>query len=322
MKKLNVAILTGGNVAERSISLKSAKTIEKHLNPERFTNRVIELNGKDFVDQQSGVILDKNDFSMQLAGEHITFDYVFLMLHGQPAEDGAIVGYFDLLGIPYNGNNHFVSALTFNKQACKEYLRPHGYAMAPSVLLQKSRAIDWEALKAMKLPVFVKPNNNGSSYGISKVDKYEDFEQAIAKGFEFDTELVVEGYLKGREFSIGTVRADGEIVVMPVTEIIPHNDYFDFDAKYKNQSDEVTPADITEAERKEVQAICASMYQTLGCKGLARFDFIQDDGAFNFLEVNTIPGFSEQSLFPQQAQEHGWSITKLLDYVIDDSKIS
>ena len=193
MKKKNIAIITGGNVAERGISLKSAATIQKHLNKEHYNRFVIELEGTELVEQISRVPIDKNDFSLPVPdGSEIHFDLAFLMLHGHPAEDGCLQGYFQLIGIPCTGCDHFVSALTFNKQACKNYLRPFDIPMAKSVLLH---AGDWEVekiLNELKLPLFVKPNKNGSSYGISKVVDAGELKTAILKSFEFDKEVIVE----------------------------------------------------------------------------------------------------------------------------------
>lgn len=318
MKK-KVAIITGGNVAEREVSLKSAATIHKHLNKEHYESYVIELEGTDFLEQFTRTRLDKNDFSLSMAeDEKINFDFVFLMLHGHPAEDGCLQGYFEVLNIPYSGCDHFVSALTFNKQACKDYLRPFHIPMAKSELIYKSKAIDEAALKALALPLFVKPNKNGSSYGVTKVNNFDEIDAAIEKAFQFDKEVIVEQFLAGREFSNGVVRKGDELVVFPVTEIISANDFFDYKAKYENESEEVTPANLTIDLQKQVQALSLRLYEVLNCKGLVRFDSILVGDTFHFLEANTIPGFSEQSLFPQQALAHGWTIEELLDCVMEE----
>ncbi|MFT4663648.1 MAG: D-alanine-D-alanine ligase [Polaribacter sp.] len=319
MKK-KVAIITGGNVAEREVSLKSAATIHKHLNKDRYETYVIELEGTDFLEQSNRTVIDKNDFSLPVPdGKNIYFDFVFLMLHGHPAEDGCLQGYFEVLNIPYSGCDHFVSALTFNKQVCKDYLRPFQIPMAKSELIYKSKAIDEPALKALGLPLFVKPNKNGSSYGITKVNNFDEIKGATEKAFQFDEEVIVEQFLEGREFSNGVVRKGDELVVFPVTEIITKNDFFDFKAKYENESEEVTPANLTPVLQKQVQELSLKLYEDLNCKGLVRFDTILVGDTFHFLEANTIPGFSEQSLFPQQARAHGWTIEELLDCVVEES---
>ncbi len=319
MNRLNVAIVTGGDVAERSISLQSAATVFKHLDAGKYNKYVIELNKGIFTEQGTGARVDMNDFSLQRESGAVRFDLIFLMIHGHPAEDGCLQGYFHLLGIPYTGCNHFVSALTFDKQACKDFLRSHGVPMAPSRLLRRGQPVNWQELLGMGLPLFVKPNKNGSSYGVSKVKTPEELEPAVALSFQFDDEVVVEGFLNGVEFSNGVVRKDGETVVLPITEIVPKNEFFDFKAKYENESQEITPARLPDDQREQCQAQTKKIYEALGCRGMSRIDYILVDGAFYFLEANTIPGMSEASIIPQQAHAHGWTISQLLDAVVEDA---
>lgn len=316
MKKQNIAIITGGNVAERDIALKSAKTIQKHLDDTNYNKWMIELNGTDFVDQATGTIVDKNDFSLTIDGQKIQFDLAFLMIHGHPAEDGCLQGYFDIIGLKYTGCDAFVSALTFNKQACKIFLRNYNIAMAPSQLLRKSEAIDWNSLHQMELPVFVKPNKNGSSYGVTKVTESHQLEAAVELSFKFDDEVIVEGFMEGQEFSNGVVRDGNEIVVLPITEIVSENDFFDYEAKYTGKSQEITPARLSPEKTAECQGISKRLYEILGCKGMTRFDYILVGETFMFLEANTIPGMSEASIFPQQALAHGWTIGEMLDKIV------
>ena len=317
--KLNVAILTGGNVAEREVSLKSAKMVATHLNTSMYTGYTIELNGMDFKEQSTGIKIDKNDFSLQKGNTKIKFDVVFLMLHGHPAEDGMIQGYFNLLGIPCTGCDHFVSALTFNKQATKDYLRPYGIPMAESRLLKKGRPIEWQDLENMGFPLFIKPNKNGSSYGVSKVMDNSCIRTSTQKAFEFDDEVIVEQFMDGREFSNGAFRKGEEIIVLPITEIISENEFFDYAAKYENESEEITPAALTDTQTKECQALSKRLYELLDCKGMARFDYILQNNAFHLLEANTIPGWTEQSFFPQQLAAYGMSYTECLDAVLAET---
>ncbi|MCR9286090.1 MAG: D-alanine--D-alanine ligase [Bacteroidetes bacterium] len=319
MKKLNIAILTGGNVAEREISLLSSQTILDNLDNTKYNCYLIDLSGKDFIETSSGVILDKNDFSLKINNLKITFDLIFLMLHGHPAEDGSIQGYFNLLGIPCTGCNHFSSALTFNKQACKSYLMPYNIDMAPSRLLRQGDKIKWEELGKMDLPLFVKPNKNGSSYGVSKVKNYKDLPKAVDLAFEYDDEIIIEGFLDGNEFSNGVFRHGKEVIVLPITEIVSKNEFFDYEAKYLNESEEITPARLSDKKTKECQAISKKLYEVLGCAGMTRFDYILMNDIFYFLEANTIPGFSPASIFPQQIQEYGWTISKCLDSIIKEA---
>lgn len=315
-KKLNIAILTGGNVAERGISLKSAKTIEKHLNPDNYNSWIIELNETQFIEQATGTVLDKNDFSLQNGTNRITFDAIFLILHGHPAEDGSIQGYFELLGIPCTGCDHFVSALTFNKQATKDFLRPYGIPMADSRLLKKGRAIDWADIESMGFPLFVKPNKNGSSYGVSKVADNSCIQTSTQKAFEFDDEVIIEQFMGGREFSNGVFRKGEAVIVLPITEIVSENEFFDYQAKYENASKEITPAGLTATQTQECQALSKQLYELLDCKGMVRFDYILMNQAFHLLEANTIPGWSEASIFPQQVTAYGMSLTECLDAIL------
>ncbi|MEL6863312.1 MAG: D-alanine--D-alanine ligase family protein [Bacteroidota bacterium] len=319
MKKLNVAIITGGNVAERGISLKSAQTVHKHLPKDRYRSFVLDLEGRDFTELASGEKIDKNDFSLQLGGEIIHFDLAFLMLHGHPAEDGCLQGYLDIIGIPYTGCDHFVSSLTFNKQACKDFLHRHNIPMASSMLLHKGDPIDWVGLNTLGLPLFVKPNKNGSSYGISKVTESTAIAAAIDLAFQYDDEIIVEAFIKGQEFSNGVLRKDGDIIVMPITEIVSKNDFFDYKAKYLSESEEITPARLSDDMRRRCQAQSKKLYQALGCMGMTRFDYILKDETFYFLEANTIPGMSEASIFPQQAIAHGWTISEMLEAIVEEA---
>jgi D-alanine-D-alanine ligase len=291
----------------------------EHLDPARYNKYIIELNEGRFSEQETGAPVDMNDFSLNLDGRRLYFDLVYLMLHGHPAEDGRLQGYFELLSIPYTGCNVFTSALTFDKQATKDFLRSHGIPMADSRLLLKGKDIDWENLGMPGLPLFVKPNKNGSSYGASKVNTTEGLEGAIQYAFQYDDEVVVEQFLKGREFSNGVVRRHGEIVVLPVTEIVPFGEFFDFKAKYEKQSEEITPARLSQELTRKAQAQSRLLYELLGCRGACRFDYILVGDIFYFLEANTIPGMSENSILPQQAVAQGWTISELLDAVVEEA---
>jgi D-alanine-D-alanine ligase len=319
MSKIKVAIVTGGNVAERSVSLKSAQTVLKHLDDNKYEKYVIELNGTSFSEQGTGAPVNLNDFSLHKDGQRIQFDLVYQMLHGHPAEDGCLQGYFQVMDIPYTGCGVLASAVTFSKQACKDFLRSHHIPMAPSLVLRKGEALDWTALDQLSVPVFVKPNKNGSSYGASKVKERAQLEAAIKHAFEYDDEVVVEGFLDGTEFSNGVLRVGKDVQVLPITEIVPHNEFFDFKAKYENQSQEITPARLSAEDTAKVQAQTKLIYEVLGCAGICRFDYIKVGETFYFLEANTIPGMSEQSIVPQQAQVQGWSISELLDHAVNEA---
>lgn len=315
MKKLNIALVTGGDVAERGISLLSAKTVASHLDQKKYEVTLLDYQGGKFRNSTNGFLVDLNDFTI----EGKSFDLVFLMLHGHPAEDGELQGYFNMLKIPVTGCDVFSSGLTFAKQACKDYLRNYEIPMAPSKMIRKESAAPVAEVEDMQLPLFVKPNKNGSSYGVTMVTKANQLSAAIDKAFQFDDEIIVEGYLKGKEFSNGVFRKKGKTVVMPITEIVPQTDFFDYDAKYKNLSDEITPARLTKSQTIKCQALTKKLYELLGCAGICRADFILVDEEFYFLEINTIPGMSPNSLVPQQARAMNLPLTELYDAVIEEA---
>jgi D-alanine-D-alanine ligase len=318
---LNIAIITGGNVAERPVSLKSAVTVAQHLDDAKYRKFILELNGTRFCDQSTGLPVDLNDFSLPGAnGERVRFDLAYLILHGHPAEDGRLQGYLELMGIPYTGCDPLVSALTFDKQACKRFLHAQDIPMAPSHIVHQGQSYDNTALLKMGLPLFVKPNKNGSSFGVSKVNHADGLDAAIEKAFRFDDEVLVEGFLDGREFSNGVFRRNGEIVVLPVTEIISYNEFFDYQAKYEQQSKEVTPAELSPALAQKCQEQTRRIYAALGCRGICRFDYILVEDTFYFLEANTIPGMSAASIVPQQAAAFGISLSALLDAAVDEAR--
>lgn len=314
----HIAILTGGPSAERGISLKSAGLVEDFLNREKYTSRTILVDSDGWYEKESRTRVDLNDFSLQIEGKKETFDFVFLIIHGTPAEDGKLQGYFEYLGIPHSTCKTLSAALTFNKQMCKNLLRAFDIPLAPSILIRPEDGIDEPAILSLGLPVFVKPNNNGSSYGISKVSQREDLSSAIEKAFEYDNEVIIEAFLEGREFGCGVVKEGGQLHAFPITEIIPEAEFFTYEAKYEGASQEITPAEVSEVLSLQCQALSKKLYTVLSCRGMVRFDFILVGEQFYLLEANTIPGLSPASIIPQQAQAYGWSIEHLLDVVIED----
>ena len=315
----NIAILTGGDSEERVISLQSGEVVRDSLPKDRYRCFLIDVRGSSWKDMASGTDVDKNDFSLSLDSERIHFDCAFAALHGSPLEDGKMQGYFDMLGIPYTCCNGFVSALTMNKQLTKNQLAPHDVPLARAVLLQKGSALPMGELEALGLPVFVKPNAHGSSFGVTKVKTREALIPAIDFAFEFDDEVMVEAFLEGREFANGALRVNGEVVVLPITEIIPETEFFDFAAKYEGKSQEITPADLTASEEAECKALSGRLYEILQCSGMVRFDYIQVNGTFFTLEVNTIPGISPASIVPQQANAHGWDLGTFFSLLIEEA---
>jgi D-alanine-D-alanine ligase len=317
MKK--IAILTGGPAAERGISMKSAQLVADYLDPNRYEYKVFVIEENGWFDRESGLKVDLNDFSIESNGRKWRCDLVFLMIHGTPAEDGKIQGYFEIQEIPHSTCDTLVSALTFNKQMCKDYLKGFNIPMADSTLIRKQDFGSAFQIEAGRFPVFVKPNNNGSSYGISRADRPEELENSIALAFKYDDEVIIEDFLDGREISCGVVKEGDSLHALPLTEIIPDNEFFDYEAKYEGASQEITPADLSPEQTDICQNLSKQIYTILGCKGMIRLDYILVNDCFNLLEVNTIPGLSEASIVPQQARAYGWTITKLLDVVIMDA---
>lgn len=316
----NIAILTGGDSEERVISLKSGQVVYDHLPADRYRAFLIDIQKADWRDLESGLPVDKNDFSVTIGGEKIRFDCAFAALHGAPLEDGKMQGYLEMLGIPYTCCNGYVSALTMNKHNTKMQLAQYGTVpMAKSLLLHRGEHIDYERLKSLGLPVFVKPNTHGSSFGVTKVKTADALPEAIETAFGFDREVVVESFLPGREFSNGVLRAGGEIVVLPVTEIIPETEFFDFAAKYEGKSEEVTPADLSPELSEQCRQRSRFLYEALQCKGVVRFDYILVGDTFHFLEANTIPGISPASIVPQQARAHGWELGAFFSLLIEEA---
>ncbi|MEI7500444.1 MAG: D-alanine--D-alanine ligase [Bacteroidota bacterium] len=319
---LNVAIVAGGDSGEYGISIKSGKQVELYIDRELFRPFLIEIRGKSW-NYRIGLKnfpVDKNDFSLTIGKRKIRFDIVFNAIHGTPGENGRLQGYLDMLGIPYTSCDVTTSALTFNKSFCKDVVASCGIQTARSLHLFHNASDNSEKiLKELSLPVFVKPNNGGSSVGMSKVNLKKELSIALTKAFKEDTEILVEEFVEGREFTCGVLRTKGEIVTFPVTEIIPKNEYFDFEAKYKKgMSDEVVPANIPQHDFHQCQKISRILYEKLNCKGVVRFDYIFTGKAFYFLEVNAVPGLTAASIVPKMARAHGWSFTELITRLINE----
>ena len=322
---LNIAIISGGDSGEYEVSVKSGRQVEKHLDRSKFKPFLISVKGPDWVyylDNRE-IRVDKNDFSLALPEGKITFDLVFNAIHGTPGEDGKMLGYFDILGIPYSSSDVTTSALTFNKSYCKKVVESCCVNTARSVHLFRNSenplSLIWENIS---IPCFVKPNNGGSSVGMSKVNTPDELEPAIEKAFHEDHEILVEEFIKGRELTCGVLRTEGKIVALPVTEIISKKEFFDFEAKYQDGlAQEVVPAEVPESVSDEVKVLSARLYEKLNCKGVVRFDYILRNKDLFFLEVNTVPGLSEQSIVPKMARAHGWSMTELFTRLIDEALI-
>lgn len=313
---LNVAIVAGGDSGEYGISMKSGRQVERNIDLDRFHPYLIEIRGKrwNYLVGAKRFPIDKNDFTLTIGKRKVHFDVVFNAIHGTPGENGKLQGYLDMLGIPYTSSDVTTSALTFNKQYCKDVVASCGIPTAPSMHIFKNGADPLpEILSKLRLPLFIKPNNGGSSVGMSKVNLKKELKPALALAFQEDNEVLAEEFVKGRELTCGVLRSEGAVVVLPVTEIIPRNAYFDYEAKYKKgMSDEVVPAEISEATAQQCKEISAMLYEKLNCKGIVRFDYIFTGEKFYFLEVNTVPGLTAASIVPKMAKAHGWSFTELV----------
>lgn len=315
MKK-NIAVIMGGYSSEYKISIKSGNVVFKHIDTDLYNAYKIHiLPEKWFVLDEDGnkISIDKNDFSAIIHNEKINFDYVFNVIHGSPGEDGKILAYFDLLQIPYSSAPFYQMAITFNKRDCLSIAKNYGIKTATSVYINKGDSIDQEKIiSKVGIPCFVKPNNAGSSFGISKVNSPEDFMDAIEKAFKEDSEILVESFLNGTEVSVGVIEYENEIKVLPITEIVSENDFFDYEAKYLGKSQEITPARISKTQEDNVSNTAKHLYKSLNMSGFSRSEFIFIEDQPYFLEMNTVPGMTEASLLPQQTAIAGISFKKLL----------
>jgi D-alanine-D-alanine ligase len=319
-----IALVTGGYSGEAVISYKSAIAIEKNIDAGKWDCYKIDINPQGWFymagDGTKGNV-DKNDFSIIVNGVKINFDAVLVGLHGTPGEDGKLQGYFDCLKIPYTSCDAATSALTFNKRYTVAVAAFAGMHVAKSLHLFKNIAVTPAAiLSALKLPLFVKPNNGGSSLGISKVNEAAGLQQALDKAFKEDDQVLVEEFISGREFTIGVFKQKGNITALPITEIISNNEFFDFEAKYQGASQEITPAKIDEAVAEKIRAEAKKAYAVFNCNGIVRIDFIYNeaDGNPYLLEINTVPGQSDASLVPQQVVAMGMSLKEFYSALIEE----
>ena len=325
MAKKIVAFLTGGYSGEAEISYLSALTINKNLDREKYDVYTIDIRPDGWwykADDGSETTIDKNDFSLTLAAGKSQFDVVLIGIHGTPGEDGKLQGYLDMMGLPYTSCDAATSALTFNKRYTVAVAAFGGIHVAKSLHLFKHREYDTKSILAqLKLPYFVKPNNGGSSIGMSKVTKGEDLSAAIQKALQEDSQVLIEEFIAGREFTIGVFRSKGEIITLPFTEIIAKNEFFDFEAKYHGKSEEITPAKVDESVAEKVRAAARQVYGLFNCRGVIRIDFIYNEsvGAPYMLEINTVPGQSEASLVPQQVRAMGWSLKEFYSALVDEA---
>ena len=321
MKK-NIAIIMGGYSSEVEISLKSGNVVFQHLNKEKYNAYKIHILKDKWIAKVNDIEypINKHDFSFNLDGSHITFNCVFNAIHGHPGEDGTILAYFDLLNIKYTSAPFYQMALTFNKRDTLSVVKEYGIKTATSFYLDKGDAIDTDKIIAkVGLPCFVKPNNAGSSFGISKVSKKENLLEAIDVAFAEDHQILIESFLDGIEVSIGVIEYENQVKVLSPTEIVSENDFFDYEAKYLGKSQEITPARISVKQLENLNIVAKKIYDILNMSGFSRAEYIFIGDEPYFLEINTVPGLTNESLLPQQAKEAGITLENLFGSAIEQA---
>jgi D-alanine-D-alanine ligase len=323
--KRKIALVTGGYSGESVISYKSAKTVEQHIDRSLWDCYLIDVRRDGWfhrLNDGTEIAVDKNDFSVELDGARIRFDAGLIILHGTPGEDGKLQGYFDCIKLPYTSCDAATSAITFNKRYTVAVASFAGIPVARSLHLFKNRRFDAaEILSRLQLPLFVKPNNGGSSIGISKVMEAPQLEGALDKAFKEDDQVLVEEFISGREFTIGVFSSEGEVVTLPITEVISKKEFFDYEAKYHGQSEEITPAPVAESIAGKIRQTARLVYQIFNCRGVVRIDFIYNEEQDQpyMLEINTVPGQSEASIVPQQVKAMGWTLQQFYTHLIRES---
>lgn len=324
MRKIKVVLFMGGDSGEFEVSIASASQVKSFLDPEKFeVFPVLIRDGNWTYSPESGtqIHFDRNSHSLFIDSEYVKFDCAFIAIHGTPGEDGKLQGYLDMAGIPYTTCDVTTSAITFNKYFCNDLAKQYGVKVANTIILRQGET--WNAdllVKEVGLPCFIKPNKAGSSVGVSKVYNLEGIDIAINKAFAEDDEVLVQQFIKGREMACGVFSLHGKIQVLPVTEVISKNDFFDYQAKYtEGLASEITPAPISEEQSTQCRRLTEYMYRKFNCKGVVRFDYFLTDNEWWFLEVNTVPGFSAESIIPKQVKAAGFELKEFFGSLIDEA---
>ena len=327
--KRNIAIVCGGDSSEHDVSLRSAKGLYSFFDKERYNVYIVDILHADwhvdFVDGTTAQI-DKNDFSFKKDGRTVWFDYAYITIHGTPGENGFMQGYFELIGMPYSTSGLFIEALTFDKYALNHFLKGFGVNVADNIMLRRgeeNKYTEEEIEERLGMPCFVKPVADGSSFGVSKVKKADQLAPALRNAFMECSEVLIESYLDGTEVTVGCYKTKDKAVVFPVTEVVTNNEFFDYDAKYNGQVDEITPARISKELSDALQAETLRIYDILHCNGIIRIDYIvtkNSDGTdrINMLEINTTPGMTPTSFIPQQVKAAGLNITDVLTEIVEN----
>jgi D-alanine-D-alanine ligase len=322
MKK-NIAIVAGGDSSEVVVSLKSAAGIYSFMDKDRYNLYIVTIVGQLWqveISETEKLAIDRNDFSFVQNGSKICFDFAYITIHGTPGENGILQGYFDLIGMPYSCCGVLAAAVTFNKFTCNQYLKGFGVKVSESMVLRKGQTVtSQEVADKLGFPCFVKPNVGGSSFGVTKVKTLAEVQPAIEKAFAEGDEVMIEAFMAGTEITCGIYKTKEKSVVLPITEVVSQNEFFDFDAKYKGQVEEITPARLSETVTNRVQQLTSAIYDILGCKGIVRIDYIISEGdVINLLEVNTTPGMTATSFIPQQVRAAGIDIKDVMTDIIEN----
>ncbi len=322
MKRI-IAIVAGGDSSEHDVSIRSAQGLYSFMDKQRYEPYIVVLDGTRWaVHLQDGTVcdVDKNDFSFLLNGNKLKFDYAYVTIHGVPGESGQLQGYLDMLRIPYSCCNVLAASLTCHKYVCNHFLAAFGVDIAPSIRLRSSHELTPEQIvEKVGLPCFVKADTGGSSYGCTKVKNIEAMQAAVDKAFAEANEVIIEKFMKGTEVTCGVYRTRNKTVAFPLTEVVTHNEYFDYDAKYNGKSDEITPARISDELTTAVQQLTLRIYDLIGCHGIIRTDYIIEDGVIKVMDINTTPGMTATSFIPQQVRAAGLDIKDVLTDIIEDS---
>lgn len=323
--KRNIAIVCGGDSSEHGVSLRSAQGLYSFFDKERYNVYIVDIKGQDWhVELPGGITakIDRNDFSFIEDGKAQLFDYAYITIHGTPGENGLLQGYFDLIGLPYSTSGVLVEAMTFDKFVLNQYLKGYGVSVADSILIRKGYeqlVSDDEIEEKIGMPCFVKPAADGSSFGVSKVKNKDQLAPAVRKAMLESPEVMVEAFLEGTEISQGVYKTKEKTVVLPITEVVPANEFFDYDAKYNGQVQEITPARLSDELTERVGKITSAIYDILHCNGIIRIDYIiSKEGKISMLEVNTTPGMTATSFIPQQVRAAGLSMTDVLTDIVEN----
>jgi len=319
----NIAVVYGGNSSEYGVSVLSGKNIYKSVDTDLFNPYLVEIKGMEWKVMEDGLKIadiDRNDFSFTANGKKVIFDYAYIIIHGTPGENGILQGYFELLNIPYSSCDLHASSLTFNKYFCSNYLRNFDIHIARSIRVKQGDVVSTgSVIKELGLPVFVKPDAGGSSFGISKVKKEEELIPSINKAFKESDQVLIEEFIGGKEFTCGLVKLENKEIIFPITEVIPKKEFFDYEAKYtKGMTDEITPARLSKELTESCGRLSSKIYDLCNCSGIVRIDYILKGNSFYFLEVNTTPGMTETSFVPQQIDAMGKSLKEMLTMIIMD----